>query len=139
MGLQRIGDHDMPGLMNALSAWLDGNLLERRAAVAGLCEPRLLKSESVAKDVLKYLEQITASLANEPNRKCEAFRVLRRALGYCWSVAVVAAPVPGKRLLARFAKTSDPDVRWIVRENVKKQRLRRMVPAWPELLAASLK
>jgi len=50
-------------------------------------------------------------------------RVLRQALGSCWSVAVAALPAEGFDRLERWAAGDDPDVRWVLRENLKKARL----------------
>ena len=49
--------------------------------------------------------------------------VLRQALGYCWSVAAAACPPQGKRRIERWAASPDKDVRWVVRENLTKNRL----------------
>jgi hypothetical protein len=73
------------------------------------------------------------------DRREEPFRVLRQALGYCWSVAVAALPDEGMRRLERWVGSEDPDVRWIVRENLKKRRLRVIqdtrLEAWAALVA----
>ncbi len=130
MGLQRWGDVDMPALLKAMSAWAKGTLLERRAAAAAVCEPRLLKDPKHAKRVLKLLDTITASIVREKDRKCEDFKTLRQALGYCWSVAVVALPSEGKPALEKWLVHPDPDVVWIMRENLKKNRLARMDAKW---------
>jgi hypothetical protein len=63
---------------------------------------------------------------------------LRKGLGYCWSVAVVALPDEGKRHMARWLASSDPDVRWIIRENLKKKRLERLDAAWTAAMRAAL-
>lgn len=73
MALQRWGSADMD------------SLLERRAAEAALCEPRLLSNASHALQVLHILDAITGSLLAEPDRRSADFRVLRKGLGYCWS------------------------------------------------------
>jgi hypothetical protein len=53
-------------------------------------------------------------------------RTLRQALGYCWGVAVAADPAQG--LPAFWAlDEADPDVAWIVRKNLEKTRLIRLV------------
>jgi hypothetical protein len=135
MALQRVGDRDMPELLRRIDAWVEGTLLERRAVVAGLCEPRLLRELDAAEAVLALLDRITGSLADERERRSEPVRVLRQALGYGWSVAIVAAPERGKRRLERLARSADPDVRWIVRENLKKNRLRKLDGAWVERLS----
>jgi len=130
MGLQRWGDADMPALLKAMAAWVKGSLLERRAAAAALCEPRLLKDPKHAKRVLKLLDTITTSIVRETDRRAEDFKTLRQALGYCWSVAVVALPIEGKPAMEKWLVNSDPDVAWIMRENLKKNRLQRMDAAW---------
>ena len=130
MALQRWGDADMPALLNAMNEWANGTLLERRAAVAAVCEPRLLKKPKHAKRVLKLLDTITTSIVREPNRKAEDFKTLRQALGYCWSVAVAALPVVGKPAMEKWLVTLDADVAWLMRENLKKDRLKRMDAKW---------
>jgi hypothetical protein len=130
MGLQRWGDADMPALLKAMSVWAKGTLLERRAAAAALCEPRLLKDPKHARRVLKLLDTITTSIIREKDRKSEDFKTLRQALGYCWNVAVVALPSEGKPALEKWLVNSDPDVAWIMRENLKKKRLTRMDAKW---------
>jgi hypothetical protein len=130
MALQRIGDRDLDLLLREMQEWAAGTALERRAAAAGLCEPRLLERRAPARAVLALLDRITRSLVEEPERTREDVRVLRQALGYCWSVAVAANPTEGRRRLEKWAKSEDPDVRWVVRENLKKKRLERMDPEW---------
>ena len=41
-------------------------------------------------------------------------------LGYGWSVAVAAQPLIGKPYMARWVVSDDPDIRWIMRQNLKK-------------------
>jgi hypothetical protein len=130
MGLQRWGDADLPALLKAMSEWAKGTLLERRAAAAGLCEPRLLKDPKHAKRVLKLLDTVTTSIVREKDRRAEDFKTLRQAMGYCWSVAVVALPIDGKPAMEKWLVNPDPDVAWIMRENLKKNRLQRMDAKW---------
>jgi hypothetical protein len=135
MGLQRVGDRDMDRLIREVEGWVDGSPLERRAAAAGLCEPRLLGHEIHARAVVGILDRITASLEGEAGGRGEV-RVLRQGLGYCWSVAIVACPEEGKRRLEEWARSDDPDIRWVVRENLKKKRLERLDPAWVERMTS---
>lgn len=130
MGLQRWGDVDMSALLKAMGDWAKGTLLERRAAVAAVCEPRLLKDPKHAKRVLKLLDMITTSIVRETDRKAEDFKTLRQALGYCWSVAVVALPTEGKQVMEKWLINPDANVAWIMRENLKKNRLQRMDAKW---------
>jgi hypothetical protein len=45
-------------------------------------------------------------------------------------VALVAAPEAGRAAFDRWVRCADPDVRWIIRENLAKARLARLDPAW---------
>ena len=130
MGLQRLGDADPTHLVAVVKEWGTDTPLEQRAAVAAICEPRLLRDPTVADAALEVLERVTGSLLARPDRSGEDSRVLRKALGYCWSVAIVAAPDRGRALFERMATLDDPDARWIVRENLGKARLRRLDGAW---------
>jgi hypothetical protein len=130
MALQRWGDADMSALLKAMSEWAKGTLLEQRAAVAAVCEPRLLRDPKHAKRVLRLLDAITTSIVRETDRRAEDFKTLRQALGYCWSVAVVASPIDGKPALEKWLVNPDADVAWIMRENLKKNRLQRMDAKW---------
>jgi len=130
MALQRYGDSDMPSLIYEMQSWSMGSPLEQRAAAAALCEPRLLSSEAHAHSVLLILDRITASIFEQTNRGAEDFHILRQGLGYCWSVVVASDPKDGKTLMEKWLLVPDPDIQWIMRENLKKNRLRRMDAAW---------
>jgi hypothetical protein len=138
MALQAWGDSDMAGLLGAMESWSQGTLLEQRAAAAALAEPRLLAGAEHARRVLDILDSITDSIAARRDRSGEEFRVLRQGLGYCWSVAVVALPAVGTRIMERWFQSQDPDVRWIMRENLAKKRLYRMDPGWVRRWQAAL-
>ena len=123
--LQLWGDADMLALVAQMTSWAAGNYTEQRAAAAALCEPRLLADPGHASAVLQLLDVIMTGLATAPaaDRKSESFRILRQALGYCWSVAVAACPEAGLPVLQRWLAHPDLDVRWIMRENLRKKRL----------------
>jgi hypothetical protein len=55
--------------------------------------------------------------------KNEAFRLLRRTLGYTLSVITAATPEEGFALMKECAVWNDPNITWILRENLKKKRL----------------
>jgi hypothetical protein len=133
MALQRLGDVNMVQLIAAMGEWSYGTALEQRAAAAGMCEPRLLGSPQVAQNVLGILDQITASIKQVEDRRSDAFLALRKGLGYCWSVAVVALPLEGKILMEKWFQTTDRDICWIMKENLKKTRLARMDADWVNL------
>ncbi len=132
MALQRYGDADMDGLLDVAEQWSKGNRWEQRAAAAALCEPRLLKEEKHSEKVLDILDRITDSLKQAKDSGDEGFKVLRRALGYSWSVAVVALQEKGKKLMERWLMSSDANVRGVMKENLKKNRLLRTDKKWVE-------
>lgn len=107
-------------------------MLERRAVVAALCEPRLLKKPEDSQRVLGLLNQITKDILLEGRRKTKEFIALRKALGYCWSVAVVAAPETGKRMMEKWFTNQNKDLGWIMKENLKKNRLKKLDQEWTE-------
>jgi hypothetical protein len=130
MALQRLGDANMDALLVEMQAWARGNFLEQRAAAAGLCEPRLLRQPEHTRVVLAILDAIMLSILQAADRQGEAFQALRKGMGYCWSVAVAALPAEGIPMLERWLNVDDKDVRWIMKENLKKNRLVRLDPAW---------
>jgi hypothetical protein len=119
----------------ALRTWVAGaNPLPVRAAAAAVAEPPLLTGRARGEAALAIQAAAVEWRAERPAtaRRDEAVRILRQALGYTLSVAVAAAPEAGFPVLARLAASMDPDLQWIVRENLKKTRLHR----WPDQLAA---
>ena len=133
MALQRVGDQDMDRLISAMRSWAeDDDLYVRRAAAAGLCEPRLLKDPKQAADVVAIIESMTRAFAGERERKSDSFRVLRQALGYCLSVAAAASPSLGRRMMETWVGSDDPDVRWIVKSNLGRARMVALGSDWLE-------
>jgi len=130
MALQRLGAANMDLLLREMERWSEGNLLERRAAAAGLCEPKLLREKKHVKRVLQILSEITASIEDVENRRSGEFKALRKGLGYCWSVAVAASPEEGKKMMEEWFSSDDKDVTWIMKENLRKKRLARMDAEW---------
>lgn len=125
IGLQLLGDESPDALIEIVHAWADDpDLYVQRVATAAICEPRLLRTRAAAATAIDICRRATQHLTGLPReRRAEpAARNLRQALGYCWSIAVAADPIPG---LAAFRElsTDDPDVAWIVKENLRKKRL----------------
>jgi hypothetical protein len=130
MALQRIGDVNIDFLLQEMDKWSIGNLFEKRATIAALCEPRLLSSNKVVGSVLKILDKVTTSFANLQDRNSEDFEALKKGLAYCWSVAVAAYPEKGKKLIEKWIKTGDKDIIWVMKQNLKKNILLKMDREW---------
>lgn len=132
MALQSYGQQKIDSLIDEMEKWSTGTLLEQRAAVCALCHPELLKEQASAERTLCLLDEITEFLIEASDRRSESFKVLRKGLGYCWSVAVAACPQIGKPLFEAWLTSQDKDVRWIMKENLRKARLQRMDVEWVE-------
>jgi hypothetical protein len=133
MALQRLGHANIRCLMGCVGDWRHGTLLEQRALAAGICEPALLHDHAVAEWTLQLLDETTAGIAEIQNRRCDDFKTLRKGLAYCWSVAVVALPEVGKPLMEKWMLGDDRDVVWVMKQNLRKNRLVRMDLEWVSL------
>lgn len=136
MALQRIGDAEPRKLAEIAQEWASSaNRFEQRAAAAGVAEPRLIKSDAQQAHVaLQVMDTITRSMVGASDGQSDGFVALRKAVGYAWSVAIVAAPEEGKRLFGQWASSDDKQIRWVVAENLKKDRLKRMDAVWVEAI-----
>ena len=132
MALQFIGRQDIQTMISLLPRLANGNMLEKRCAVAGICEPILLNTPEISRFALDMLDQITYFFAEVENRKDENFTVLKKGLSYGWSVAVSSDPIYGKPLMEKWLVSKDKDVRRVMQENLKKNRLIRIEKEWVE-------
>ncbi len=131
MGLQRLGEADVQALLQAVADW-NTDPLERRAAIAGLCEPRLLQLMPSLAPVFHHLDDATHWLKQQAGPLDENAKVLRKGLAYAWSVAVCARPDEGKPAMQPWLTDASPNVRWVMKQNLGKSRLLRLDPAWVE-------
>jgi hypothetical protein len=136
IALQVFGDANLAAMFQIAHGLAKGSAYEQRAAAAAVCEPRLLVKPEYASAALDILDQITQAICKREDRKSDAFKTLRKGLAYCWSVAVAALPAEGKPRFAAWAHSSDRDIRWLLGENLKKNRLLRMDPAWTKEMTA---
>lgn len=135
MALERVGLHDMELLLQTMKTWnIQSSLLEKRAIACGLCQPTLLDNPDHARQTLAILDDITGTILALSTRKSEDFKALKKGLSYAWSIAIVALPAQGKPLLEKWLNSRDSDVRAIMRENLKKQRLLKMDADWVQAM-----
>ncbi len=109
--------------------WVSGTSLEKRAAIAAICEPEVLKNLRPVSRVFDLLDYVTSSIEGTKIRD-EGFTALRKALGYGWSVAVSVHPSIGKPRMERWIDIEDRDISWVMRQNLGKKRLARMDKKW---------
>ena len=81
-----------------------------------------------------------SALARYVSAQVAARRVLPAPVGSvrAWSVAVAALPAEGFPAFERWALVDDRDIRWVVRENLRKKRLIALDPDRVARLAASV-
>ena len=126
MGLQLIGERDLPALRTIVTDWLPtASYLEMRAIAAGLAHPPILEDAEFALFSVHTAQTILATLsrADVKARKSEAFKILRQGMAYAVSVFTAHSPLEGFTLMRRSAAVRDPDMAWIIRENLTKKRL----------------
>ncbi|WP_410768508.1 hypothetical protein [Fontibacillus sp. BL9] len=130
MAMQRLGEHDFIGLQSYMEhRFGDTTLLERRAFVAALAHPQILKIEENARFALRISEVIMTELAaGQPEGSREDIRVLCQGLEYAVSLFVEKLPKEGFELLGKFAVSKDERLRKIVKSNIGKARLARKYP-----------
>jgi hypothetical protein len=138
LGLQKFGQASTKHLLQVMESWGEGTLLERRAVVAVLCEPGLLEDQHHASQIIDIIDGVTTSILDEKDRKSEDFKVLRKSLAYGWSVLVVGQPSIGKPRMEKWITSQDADIRWIMKQNLKKKRLVKMDENWVQHQLKSL-
>lgn len=138
IGLQEVAKGiGTPPVLDAIKRWSNGNDFEKRAFVATLCEPALLKDSQTNMKILDALGEITSGFESVTSKLDVGQTSLRKALGYCWSVAIVYEPEYGKELFEKMIKnmlykSDNKHVLWIIKENLKKKRLIKLDAQWVE-------
>jgi hypothetical protein len=132
IGIQQIAERNMNEIIDTLKNWTGGNDLEKRAVVAALCEPKLLKEKGIVVELFGILDKLTMEFDRIAGKLSDNQDTLRKTLGYGWSVAIVSLPDKGKTAFEKIAKHDNKHIKWIVKENLKKNRLITMDKAWVE-------
>ncbi|UCE08009.1 MAG: hypothetical protein JSW07_08265 [bacterium] len=139
-GIQKLILNERKKTLKHLEDWITkNNWLEMRAVVAGIAEPYLLKDEKLAKQALKFHINIFEQIISAKKRKSENFIVLKKALGYTLSVVIYAIPKEGFEFSQRIVESNDSDILWIVKQNMKKNRLIKNFPEDVALINKMLK
>jgi hypothetical protein len=137
IGIQEIAENNLNEIIDNLKKWMDGNELEKRAIVAALCEPKLLKEKTIIVELLELLNIITMGFDKIDGKLSENQNSLRKTLGYVWSVAIVSLPNEGKLAFEKIAECNNKHIKWIVKENLRKKRLTVMDKKWVEKMLAT--
>ncbi|HUV02639.1 MAG TPA: hypothetical protein VMW67_04240 [Desulfobacteria bacterium] len=106
MGLQNLLEKEREKTLNELESWIvNGDWLTMRAVALH--------------------KMIFDRILSVKERKSEQFKTLKKGLGYTLSVVVAAIPEEGFGYMEQLidSRKQDKDIRWIVKENLKKNRL----------------
>ena len=129
MGIQKLVEREGEKTLKELDGWIvRTQWLAMRAVAAGVAEPALLTDKHIAKKALALHKKIFDRILSGNERKPEAFKALRKGLGYSLSVVVAAIPEEGFAYMRQLAESQDSDIRWILNENLKKNRLVKKYP-----------
>ena len=125
MALQELIDANPSKTIAELKTWTcEKNYLIHRAIVAGLAEPRLMKNSEIAKAALAIHKNILKIVEAETDVRERNFNVLVKGLCYTLSVVITGIQDDGFDYLEELANKKNPVVKKIVRENLKKNRLK---------------
>ncbi len=140
MGIQKLIEREVEKTLKELESWIVTDTWRAmRAVAAGVAEPALLRNEHTVKQALALHKKIFDQILSGNERKTEAFKVLRKGLGYSLSVVVAAIPKEGFEYMRQLAESPDKDIRWILKENLKKNRLIKNYPDEVSTIQALLK
>jgi hypothetical protein len=129
MAIQRLIRKWGEETMKHLGMWIEkNNWLVMRAVAAGVAEPDFLRDKKIAESALELHRKVFAHILTTEERKSAEFKTLRQALGYSLSVVIRAIPKEGFEYMRQIVDSQDADVLWIVKENLKKDRLTRNFP-----------
>ncbi|MBS4535730.1 hypothetical protein GOQ29_08895 [Clostridium sp. D2Q-14] len=139
MGIQRVLLNDAKKIINELEEWIKKkDYYIWRAVVAGLAEPDIVKNKEVAKKALEIHKEILKQILDIEDRKLDSYKKLRQALGYTLSVVVEQIPKEGFKYINHIVKEDDKDIIWIVKSNLKKNRLLKKYPKEVERIKMSM-
>jgi hypothetical protein len=129
MAIQSMIEKQPQKTLKEIEKWIESdNWLAMRAVAAGVAEPALLKDERTAKSAFELHKQIFSKIAATKERKSSEFKTLKKGLGYSLSVIVRAVPREGFEYMRQLAEKQDAYILWIVKENLKKNRLLKNFP-----------
>jgi hypothetical protein len=94
--------------------------------------PKLLREKGIVVELFGILDKLTMGFDGIAGKLSDNQDTLRKTLGYGWSVAIVSLPDKGKLAFEKIAKYINKHIKWIVKENLKKNRLITMDKTWVE-------
>jgi len=137
-GLQNVGLKNPDSVYAIFDSWENANLLEKRCIAATLCEPALIKTAESAEKILNILNSYMELIELEKNVKSDEYKTFKKTMGYCISVAIVANPQKGKEFFEEWMRSPNLEIRWVLSDNLKHERLRKMDSEWVDVQIEAL-
>ncbi|MFQ5892121.1 MAG: hypothetical protein ACE5HW_04945 [Candidatus Methanofastidiosia archaeon] len=129
MGIQKSIEKQSQKTLKELQDWIGkGNWLTMRAVAAGVADPVLLRNKQTTRWALELHKKIFDQILTAEEHKSEEFKTLKKGLGYSLSVVICAIPKEGFEYMHQLIDSQDKDVLWIIKENLKKNRLIKNFP-----------
>ena len=127
-------------VIDRIFPWIkEKNWLLIRAAAAAFADPKLLKDKKLANTAFDLHLELIDLILKEKDRRSPEFRAARKGFAYTFSVIVAALPDKGFEFLESLTLIDDDDIRWILKQNLRKNRLKNRFPEKVEYLLLQLK
>lgn len=122
-------NYDYKMVLDDLKSWIkrEDDWLLMRAVAAGLAEADI-NNEIFTNQALEYHIKIFNNILNCDDRTSENFKSLKKGLGFTLSVIVHKKPKNGFKLIKELIQTGDNDILWIIKNNLRKNRLIKNYP-----------
>jgi hypothetical protein len=142
LGVRRLLLADFLATAEELVAWVEsGRLFTMQVVAEAISDPRLLTDETNAVAALALHRALIDTYVLLPltYRGHPDCRPLRKTLAYSLSIAVAAQPQEGFKTVQRWAARADPDLNWILIQNLTEPRLADVYQSQTEMLLKLLK
>jgi hypothetical protein len=142
LGLRRMLKADFLPAADELVVWIEGgNPYEMSAVAQAVGEPLLLTEKENASAALALHRALIDTYVLMPVtwRDQPELRALRETLCSSLSVAVAASPDQGFRDIRRWAAKNDPDLNWVLMQNLTQPRLINVYQVETELLLKQIR
>lgn len=120
--------------------WIaDENWLTYRAIAAGIAHPSVLVERRICEIALEIHGKIFSKIISSKNLNSEEFKICKKGLSYTLSVVIFAIPGKGFKFIDEYSKIDNKHIQIILRENLKKNRLKNKFPKEVQLLNQKLR
>ena len=127
-------------VIDRILPWMkEKNWLLIRAVAAAFAVPNLLVDKNMANTAFELHLDIIELILKEKNRMHHEFRSARKGFAYTFSIVVTALPEKGFEFFESLTLIDDTDIRWILKQNLRKNRLKNRFSKKVEYLLSQIK